>query len=194
MHDIEPHYHWRDRYKSEQDRRSPFYGREYDEFGFHNQVYNYLLHPQWDDFGSETLYLKILFVDYKAAYAILEMIGEWNDALHNDVMHLKREVLDTLIEAGVRYFILITEQVLNYHADDDSYYEEWFEDIEGGSEGWIVLLNALEHVCEEMKSIRLDNYLYLGGVFSALNWRPQKPERIFEAVEGLVQKDRKRLY
>ncbi len=195
MHDIEPHYHWRDRYKSEKDRLSPFYGRQYDEFGFQNKVYNYLLHPQWDEMGSETLYLKIIFADYKEGYAILEMIGEWNDALHNDVMQLKREVIDPLVEAGVTHFVLIVEQVLNFHADDDdSYYEEWFNDIEAPRDGWIVFLNALPHVEDEMRSARLDNYLYVGGIFTEINWRPQKPERIFEAIEGLVQRDVKRVY
>jgi hypothetical protein len=75
-------------------RRSPFYEREYSEFEYTNQVYNYLLHPQWDEFGSSTLYLKILYVDYKEGFAIIEMIGEWNDAINNDIMFLKRDVVE----------------------------------------------------------------------------------------------------
>ena len=89
MHDIEPHFHWRERYRAEDDDASPFHGRVYSEFGYSNRVYNYLIHPQWDEFGAETLYLKILFVDYDDQYAIIELIGEWNDAVHNDSMHLK---------------------------------------------------------------------------------------------------------
>ncbi len=43
--------------------------------------------------GSETLYLKILFVDYDERYAIIELIGEWNDAINNDIMLLKRDIV-----------------------------------------------------------------------------------------------------
>ncbi|MEZ4990567.1 MAG: hypothetical protein R2824_09145 [Saprospiraceae bacterium] len=107
MHDIEPHYHWRDDYTAEEDSRSPFFGRQYDEFRFSQKVYNYYIHPQWDAFGSSTLYLKILFVDYTEQYAILELIGEWNDCLHNDIMFLKREIIDALIQEGIYKFILV---------------------------------------------------------------------------------------
>lgn len=193
MHDIEPHFQWRDKYKSETDRESPFYGRQYDEFGYSNKVYNYLLHPQWDDFGSETLYLKVLYADYDEHYAIIELIGEWNDALHNDVMHLKREVIDVLISAGISRFILVAEQVLTFHGDEDSYYEEWYQEVSEDN-GWIVLVNTLKHVEEEMQDSRLDDYLVFGGVFNALNWRPQKPERFYEAIEGLLQTKTRRVY
>ena len=53
MHDIEPYYKWRDHYTSESDDRSPFYGRVYNEFQYTQKVYNYFIHPQWDDFGSQ---------------------------------------------------------------------------------------------------------------------------------------------
>lgn len=90
MHDIEPWWGWRDEYVAEKDSRSPFYGRTYDEFTFTNKVYNYFIHPQWDFFGSETLYGKILYVDYTRHYALIELIGEWNDCITNDIMFLKR--------------------------------------------------------------------------------------------------------
>src|SRR5690349_18387201 len=115
MHDIEPFYNWRHIYVSEQDERSPFYGRVYSEFEFSNTVYNYYIHPQWDDFGSNTLYIKILFADYERQFVILEFIGEWNDALYNDIMFLKREVVEELESQGIRKFILIGENVLNFH-------------------------------------------------------------------------------
>ena len=70
MHNIEPHFQWREKYQSEKDHLSPFYGREYNEFGYENKVYNYLLHPQWDAFGSETLYLKILYANYDEAFCM----------------------------------------------------------------------------------------------------------------------------
>ena len=72
MHDIEPYYNWRHLYIASEDENSPFYGREYSEIEFTNQIYNFVIHPQWDDFGSETLYMKILFVDYDEKYCFIE--------------------------------------------------------------------------------------------------------------------------
>jgi hypothetical protein len=57
---------------AEEDPRSIFFGRTYSEFEFSQAVYNYYIHPQWDEFGSKTLYLKILFADYDAKFAIIE--------------------------------------------------------------------------------------------------------------------------
>ena len=64
MHEIEPFYQWRDDYISAEDERSPFYNTEYSEFYFDKQLYNFLIHPQWDDFGSSTMYIKVLYADY----------------------------------------------------------------------------------------------------------------------------------
>ncbi|MBC8157310.1 hypothetical protein H7X64_04000, partial [Armatimonadetes bacterium] len=116
MHNIEPFYNWRHIYVSEEDELSPFYGREYSEFVFTQSVYNFLIHPQWDDFGSRTLYLKVLMADQEEKYAIIELIGEWNDAIENDIMELKREVLEKFMYEGIVKFILIAENVLNFHS------------------------------------------------------------------------------
>ena len=78
--------------------------------------------------GSTTLFVKILFADYEERFAILEFIGEWNDTLFNDVMTLKRNVIEPLLSEGIERFILIGENVLNFHASDDCYYEEWFDE------------------------------------------------------------------
>src|SRR5205085_4382275 len=134
---------WQHLYTASEDPGSPFYGREYSEFEFSNTIYNFYIHPQWDDIGSETLYIKVLFVDYDEKYAIIEFIGEWNDAINNDVMLLKRDIIDELIFCGIKKFILIGENVLNFHYSDECYYEEWFDDI--GEEGCIVFLNFREH-------------------------------------------------
>ncbi|PLX15530.1 MAG: hypothetical protein C0597_08830, partial [Marinilabiliales bacterium] len=166
MHTIEPYYSWRKYYVASEDSRSPFFGRVYSEFEFSNTIYNYYIHPQWDYFGSETLYLKILFTDYQLGYCIIEFIGEWNDTLYNDVMYLKREVIDLLIKNGVSKFILIGENVMNYHSSDDSYYEEWFSDLE---QGWIYAMNFLNHVMDEFKSIGVENYIRFEH--DSLNWR-----------------------
>ncbi|MFB2119005.1 hypothetical protein [Parapedobacter sp. 2B3] len=185
MHEIEPYYRWRDDYIAAEDERSPFYGVEYSEFEFDKQVYNFLLHPQWDSFGSNTLYLKVLFADYSRNYAIIELIGEWNDAIYNDIMLLKREVIDIMVDAGIHKFIVIGENVLNFHASDDCYYEEWFQDIE---DGWIAGVNFRDHVVDEFKSSNIDYFINFGGVLGDLNWRNQKPLQVYKTVEEQLTK------
>src|SRR6478735_1622502 len=167
MHAIEPYYRWLDLYNSEEDPLSPFYQRFHSEFEFTHQIYNYLIHPQWDDFGSTTLFLRIIYCDYQAGFAIIEMIGEWNDAINNDIMLLKRDVADVLIQESINHFILIGENVLNFHYSDDSYYEEWFEDV-NDSDGWIVLLNFKPHVLAEMTKCNIDQYVATGGEFDTM--------------------------
>lgn len=181
MHDIEPHFHWRDLYVASEDKHSPFFRRQYDEFFFTQKVYNYFIHPQWDSFGSTTLYTKILFVDYDEGYAILEFIGEWNDCLYNDIEALKRQLVDRLVKRGIFRFILIGENVYNFHGDDDSYYEEWWEDIRDQG-GWICMVNTEKHVWEEMEATKLYRYVHYGPAYNALIWRPRRPEAFFHAV------------
>lgn len=185
MHDIEPHFKWRNEYITSEDENSPFFGKEHSEFHYSNQVYNYVIHPQWDEFGSPTLYMKLLFADYDSGFTIIELIGEWNDAVHNDIMYLKREVIDQLIDAGIHKFILICENVLNFHASDDCYYEEWNEDI-ADEFGWICLLNTLEHVEEEMKSQQIHHYVTMGYPFNNVNWRVHKPKYVFKIIDEMM--------
>lgn len=185
MHEIEPYYRWRDDYIASEDERSPFYGVEYNEFEFDKQIYNFLLHPQWDSFGSSTLYVKVLYADYDRHFAILELIGEWNDAIYNDIMLLKRELIDILISNGINKFILIGENILNFHLSDDSYYEEWFEDIE---DGWIAGVNFRNHVIQEFTSGNIDYFINFGGLLDHLPWRNQKPLQVFKTVEEQLTK------
>lgn len=173
MHYIEPFYNWRDQYTAEEDERSPFYQREYSEFGFSNTIYDHYIHPQWDEIGSHTLYVKLLFADYEKKYAIIELLGEWNDCISNDIMYLKREVIDVLLAEGVNQFILIGENVLNFHFEGNDYYEEWFNDAEPG---WIAAINFQPHVLEEWRKNNLDYYLSIGGIFDDMAWRPFQPE------------------
>ena len=185
MHDIEPYYNWLHLYNAAEDEQSPFYGREYSEFTFTHAIYNYLIHPQWDFFGSNTLYVKILYTDYIDGYAILELMGEWNDALYNDIMMLKREVLEILNEQGIQKFILLGENVLNFHASDDSYYEEWFQETE---DGWIAFVNFREHVLEEFRKARIDYFINFGGDLDELQWRKLSPRQMQEAVEVVISR------
>ena len=185
MHDIEPFYSWRNMYIASEDDRSPFYEREYSEFEFTNAIYDHYIHPQWDEFGSATLYLKILFVNYRSQFAIIELFGEWNDCLYNDIMFLKRNVVEPLNDEGIVKFILIGENVLNFHYGDDDYYQEWFEDIE---DGWIVALNFRQHVIDEFTRANLDYYISFGGQFDTINWRAYIPEKLFEKIESIMKR------
>lgn len=185
MHAIEPYYNWRHLYISSEDERSPFYGREYSEFEFTHAIYNYLIHPQWDDFGSATLFLKVLYADYDKHFCIIELLGEWNDVLYNDIGFLKRQLIDQLTEEGINRFLLIGENVLSFHAGDNDYYAEWFDDVE---DGWIVGINFRQHVLEEFVSNRLDYFIAFGGGFNSFNWRSLQPLALYEKIESMVMK------
>lgn len=185
MHTLEPYWNWRHLYMAEEDERSPFHGREYSEFEFTHAVYDHVLHPQWDEIGSETLYIKILFADYDEGFCIVELIGEWNDLLHNDIMLLKRDIVEQLMAHGLKRFILIGENVLNFHASDDSYYEEWWEECED-QDGWVALLNFRPHVLEDMRTADLDRFFISGGKLDAMDWRTLAPDQLYERVKGQV--------
>lgn len=187
MHDIEPFWNWRHKYTAEEDARSPFFGAEHSEMYFTNAVYDHLIHPQWDAFGSSTLYMKLLFADYEEGSAIIELIGEWNDLLHNDVMALKRNIVEEMMAQGISRFVLIGENVLNFHSSDEEYYSEWFEEANDAG-GWIALLNFRPHVVEDLQAANIDQYFLLGGQLNALEWRTWEPETLLEKVEGLVMR------
>jgi hypothetical protein len=182
MHDIEPFYNWRHLYVSEEDERSPFFGRLYSEFEFSHTIYNYYIHPQWDEFGSRTLYMKVLLADYDEHYAVIELIGEWNDAIENDIMNLKREVADKFLSSGITKFILIAENVLNFHSGDKDYYEEWYEECSERG-GWIVCLNMPEQTQYDFRKAKLDRYIEL---IEMDNWRIYKPFHLFKKIDQLV--------
>jgi len=188
MHDIEPYHLWRDQYIASEDQHSPFFGTEYDEFHFTNTIYNYYIHPQWDDFGSTTLYLKVLYVNYEQGVCIIELIGEWNDCLQNDIMHLKRNVIEPLEEKGITKYILIGDNVLNFHGSDNCYYEEWYEDIID-SDGWICFINMLDHVVLEMEDVQIHHFVHLGKFFHLPDWRTLSPKSLFKKIEmGIAKK------
>ncbi len=185
MQDIEPYYSWEKFYSSNKDSRSPFYKAHYNLQQYEHAIYGYYIHPLWDFIDSETLYVKILYVDYDKRSCIIELMGEWNDALHNDIMHLKRNVIDLMVSEGLSKFILIGENILNFHGSDDSYYEEWFEDVE---EGWIAAVNFREHVTSEWKKFNLDYYINYGGELDQESWRTMTPDVFFERVNAAITK------
>ncbi len=187
MHEIEPYYQWRDYYIASEDELSPFYNRQYSEFEFRDKIYNYLIHPQWDNFGSSTLYCKVLLADYEKQYCIIELIGEWNDAVHNDIMEMKRSLIDPLVKQGIVKFIVIGENVLNFHASDELYYEEWYEDVKD-EDGWIVFLNFREHITEEIRKYKLHYYLHMNEAVNDVQWRKFKPDNLLFLIESMLMR------
>ncbi len=185
MHSLEPFYRWRNFYIASEDPNSPFYEREYSEFEYTHAIYDHVIHPQWDSIGSPTLFIKVLFADYEEGHAIIEMIGEWNDCIHSDIMTLKRDFIDELMAVGLHKFILIGENVLNFHSSDDCYYEEWFEDVEDAY-GWIALVNFRQHVMQEFQDANLDHYFVSGGKLDEVDWRTLDPQRFCRKIEKYV--------
>ena len=182
MHGIEPYWRWRDLYKAEEDEYSPFFEREYSEFEFTHAIYDHAIHPQWDYIGSPTLFIKILFVDYEDGIAVIELLGEWNDTINNDIMFFKRDIIDALTKNGIYRFIIIGENVLNFHGQSEDYYDEWYNDIidEGG---WIAFVNFNMHVLEEMMSENIHYYMHSNQELQSLNWRKYTPDKLLVLVE-----------
>lgn len=187
MHELEPFYRWRDYYVADEDKHSPFYGREYSEFEFSTTIYNYYIHPQWDEIGSPTLFCKLLYADYTLEFAVIEFIGEWNDCINNDVMFLKRNIIEKLMHNGINKFLLIGENVLNFHASDDCYYEEWYEEVQDAG-GWLVGLGFREHVVEEMKRSCIHHYMLMGEHYDEVNWRTYEPTNLFTKIDNIILK------
>ena len=192
MHEIEPYYNWLSKYDSSDDERSPFFGKEYNYDLYSDTIYGYYIDPGWDFFGSETLYMKVLFADYDAGFIIIELIGEWNDAINNDIMHLKRNIIEHFGRQGIYQYILIGENVLNFHGSDDCYYEEWYEDVEEGAPqenpGWIAMINFRDFVLEEFSNYNIDSFINFGGTLQISNWRTFTPEKLHQVVNNLIMK------
>ena len=192
MHDIEPFFRWRDSYIASEDPQSPFYGHVNSEFEFSDAIYNYVIHPQWDSCGSPTLFLKVIFVDYDRQFALIELLGEWNDAVQNDVMFLKREVINPMIDSDITKFIFFCDNLLNFHAADDDYYQEWYDEI-CESDGWIAFLDTFDHVADEMGDA-ISQYTHFGAEFNGLPWREMMPEFVVDVVQERLSLAQKRLH
>jgi hypothetical protein len=185
MHEIEPYYNWLKYYDSSLDKLSPFFGKEYNHDVYSDTIYGYYIDPAWDSIGSETIYIKILYTDYNLGFTVIEFIGEWNDALNNDIMTLKRNVIEVLTSHGINKYILIGENILNFHGSDDCYYEEWFEDVE---DGWIAAVSFPEFIQDEFKKYNIDHYINMGGTLQLDRWRTLQPLHFFDLVNGLIQR------
>ena len=122
--------------------------------------------------------------DYEEHYAVIELIGEWNDAIENDIMNLKRDVADVFRIQGITKYILIAENVLNFHSGDKDYYQEWFEEVTD-DEGWVVCLNMPEQTQYDFKKKKLNYYVELMEIE---NWRIYKPFHLFKKIDEMITK------
>ena len=75
--------------------------------------------------------------------------------------------------------------MLNFHGSDDSYYKEWFEEME---DGWITAINSRNFILEEMNNYNIDSYFNSGGELDILNWRTMKPQVLFEKTNQVISK------
>jgi hypothetical protein len=68
---------------------------------------------------------------------------------------------------------------LNFHSSDDSYYEEWKEQLED-EHGWVTVLNMPDQSKYDFKKARLTNYIELNEL---PQWRTIKPEVVFQLID-----------
>jgi len=113
-------------------------------------------------------------------YIVMENMGEGNDAIENDIMTLKKDVIEHFSDQGINKYILIAENVLNFHGSDREYYEEWREELQE-DDGWAVLLNMPEQTQYDFKKLRLERYLELVDL---PDWRIYKPIHLFRKIQS----------
>lgn len=185
---IEPFYGWLHYYSHEKDQRSPFHEVEHNLFEFDRSVNHIPAHPLWDDFGSESLLVKILFADYQKHYAILELFGEWNDLYDNDFKLLAENCLSILIEEGINQIILICENVFHGYFESDDYYDALQEELE---DGWMVAIRLREELQNEMIDFGINQYFFWSPLLDEAPWRTIKPPVLYKLVssrlENLIQ-------
>ena len=78
---------------------------------------------------------------------------------------------------------MIAENVLNFHSSDDSYYEEWYDDVAEDEDGWIVCLNMPEATQHDFRKARLNNYIEL---LNFPQWRTMKPDAVYNQIDNLL--------
>ena len=111
-----------------------------------------------------------------------EFIKNGNDCITNDIMFLKRDVADVLIEkASINSFCCVI-MCQPFMVPDDCY-EEWWDDIKDAG-GWVCMVNSLIMWATEMKRTRLQYYTHFGAVFNDVNWHNKLPEMVFQEITG----------
>ncbi|MEZ4776821.1 MAG: hypothetical protein R3D00_26840 [Bacteroidia bacterium] len=185
LRDIEPFYGWLEIYSHDQDELSPFHEVQHNMFYYDRSINNIPAHPLWDDIGSESLLVKILYANYQEGYAIIELFGEWNDLFENDYKLFGENCLTYLIDNGIDKFILICENVFHIYLETDDYYQAIQEEME---DGWICILKAKEEVREDMIQYGVSPYFFWSPVLDEINWRKLKPFQLFSLVTARMGK------
>lgn len=178
---IEPFSGWLHIYDPAQDRRSPFYGVEHNQFFFDRYIYTYQAHPLWEYIESESLLVKLLYVNYRRGFAVIELLGEWNDLFQNDFKLLCEHCLYPLMKKGVNRFALITENVFQLYLQSDEYYRDLQDRLE---DGWVALVNARPNVVDELRRLDLLDCFHLLTDSREVRWRKQKPWELYYQVTG----------
>jgi MFS superfamily sulfate permease-like transporter len=95
---------------------------------------------------------------------------------------MRRDVTDDMYKQGITKFIIIAENVLNFHSSDADYYEEWREQLQDDG-GWVTILNMPEQSQYDFKRARLTNYIEL---MDFPQWRTLKPDIVFQQIDNLM--------
>jgi hypothetical protein len=95
-------------------------------------------------------------------------------------MELKREVIDVFESEGIFKFVLIAENVLNFHSDGKEYYQEWYEEV-SEENGWVVMVAMPEATQHDFKKAKLNQYIEL---YDLTNWRTYKPFHLFKKIDN----------
>lgn len=184
LHDVEPFYGWLNLYNHEEDELSPFHEVQHNAFHYDRSINNIPAHPLWDEIGSESLLVKILYANYDDGYAIVELFGEWNDLFDNDYKLLCENCLTYLLDNGITQFILICENVFNIYLDADDYYDAMQEEL---GDGWIALLRPRQAVLEELTEYRILPYFFHSPILDEIAWRKQQPSQLYRLVAARLQ-------
>jgi hypothetical protein len=182
--EIRPFGGWLHWYNPSTDSRSPFEVLEEDE----RYIYTFRAHPAWDSIDSESLLLKVLYADYAHGYAVIELLGEWNDLFENDFRLLVQNCLELLEREGITKFVLICENVFQAYFQDTEYYEA-FQDVLTDNEGWMFLLRVRNDVLQELNRYELDQYFYWSEELQHIAWRKLHPTKLFHLVSRVVNRN-----
>jgi hypothetical protein len=72
--------------------------------------------------------------------------------------------------------------VLNFHSSDDSYYEDWYDQVRDQG-GWIVILDMPEQTQYDFKRAHLTKYI---GLLTYHAWRANQPQHLFSAIDNMI--------
>jgi hypothetical protein len=97
-------------------------------------------------------------------------------------MLLKRYVLEPFESESIHKFILIAENVLNFHSDGTDYYDELSQELRE-SGGWVVCLNMPYQSEIEFKQAGNHHFIEL---YNIPEWRSYRPFHLLRKVESLI--------